>query len=87
VKETNEQIEKLRSAAPDGKLNDEQKAEEKALLDKVETNRKEQEELLGHYAGGHPVIKQAIDIALLGNGLLKGRALSDFIRRSFEMLK
>ncbi|MDE6494968.1 MAG: molecular chaperone HtpG [Duncaniella sp.] len=87
VKETNEQIEKLRSAAPDGKLNDEQKAEEKALLDKVETNRREQEELLGHYAGGHPVIKQAIDIALLGNGLLKGRALSDFIRRSFEMLK
>lgn len=87
VKETNEQIEKLRSAAPDGKLNDEQKAEEKALLDKVETNRKEQEELLGHYAGEHPVIKQAIDIALLGNGLLKGRALSDFIRRSFEMLK
>ncbi len=87
VKETNEQIEKLRSATPDGKLNDEQKAEEKALLDKVETNRKEQEELLGHYAGEHPVIKQAIDIALLGNGLLKGRALSDFIRRSFEMLK
>lgn len=87
VKETNVQIEKLRSATPDGKLNDEQKAEEKALLDKVETNRKEQEELLGHYAGEHPVIKQAIDIALLGNGLLKGRALSDFIRRSFEMLK
>lgn len=87
VKETNEQIEKLRSATPDGKLNDEQKAEEKALLDKVETNRKEQEELLGHHAGEHPVIKQAIDIALLGNGLLKGRALSDFIRRSFEMLK
>lgn len=87
VKETNEKLEKLRSSASDGSLNDEQKAEEKALLAKVEVNRKEQEELLGHYAAEHPVIKQAIDIALLGNGLLKGRALSEFIRRSFEMLK
>lgn len=87
VKETNEKIEKLRSSAPDGSLNDEQKAEEKALLAKVEVDRKQQEEMLGHYAEEHPVIKQAIDIALLGNGLLKGRALSEFIRRSFEMLK
>lgn len=87
IKETNEKLEKLRSSASDGSLNDEQKAEEKALLAKVEVNRKEQEELLGHYAAEHPVIKQAIDIALLGNGLLKGRALSEFIRRSFEMLK
>ncbi len=32
------------------------------------------------------MMKQAIDLALLSQGLLKGEAMSDFMRRSFEML-
>lgn len=38
------------------------------------------------YAATQPLVKQLIDLALLGNGLLKGAQLSDFIRRSVEML-
>ncbi len=33
------------------------------------------------------LLKQAADLALLANGLLKGKALSDFIKRSEELLK
>ena len=87
IKETNDKLAALRGTATDGNLSDDQKAEEKTLLATVDTTRKEQEKIIGEYATAHPVVKQAIDIALLGNGLLKGRSLSDFIRRSFEMLK
>lgn len=53
---------------------------------KVASLRDEQSKLLNDYAAGKPAIRQMIDLALLGNGLLKGRDLADFIRRSEEML-
>ena len=34
-----------------------------------------------------PLLRQVVDLALLSNGLLKGKALSDFITRSEELLK
>ncbi len=34
-----------------------------------------------------PLLRQVVDLALLSNGLLKGKALSDFIARSEELLK
>ena len=33
------------------------------------------------------LLKQVVDLALLGNGMLKGKALADFIARSQELLK
>ena len=35
---------------------------------------------------GNPLLRQAADLALLSNGLLKGKALADFIRRSETLL-
>ena len=32
------------------------------------------------------LLKQAVDLALLSNGMLKGKALADFIKRSEELL-
>ena len=34
-----------------------------------------------------PLLKQVVDLALLSNGMLKGKALADFIARSAEILK
>jgi len=34
-----------------------------------------------------PLLRQVVDLALLSNGLLKGKALSDFIARSEELLQ
>ncbi len=39
------------------------------------------------YAAQQSTVKQLIDIALLGNGLLKGQALDNFLRRSVDLLK
>ena len=38
------------------------------------------------FAGGNELLHQIVDLALLGNGMLKGKALSDFIARSEKLL-
>lgn len=42
--------------------------------------------LIADYAATQNSVKQLIDIALLGNGLLKGEALNEFLKRSVELL-
>ncbi len=39
------------------------------------------------FAAANPQLRQVVDLALLANGLLKGKALADFIARSEELLK
>ncbi len=82
----NEKITALRAEIKDNKPTDEQKAEEQRLTDSVEKTRKEKDEMISRYAAEKPVVKQAIDLALLSNGLLRGRDLSEFIKRSTAML-
>ena len=82
----NKKITVLRSEIKDNKPTDEQAAEEKSLTESVEKTRKEKEEIISKYAEEKPVVKQVIDLALLANGLLRGRDLSEFIKRSVEML-
>lgn len=86
VENDNRKLADLRAAIKDNKPTDEQKNEESALMASVENARKEQEKIVGGFASAHPVVRQAIDLALLANGLLQGRELSDFVRRSFRML-
>lgn len=57
------------------------------LRDDVAKARSEQEEIIGRYAATMPQVRQLIDIALLQAGLLRGRDLSEFIARSFELVK
>ncbi len=84
---TNNVVNALRDLRKDNKELPEDKKKE---LDDNEKRahelRDKKNELIGKYAAGQPRVKQLIDIALLGNGLLKGEALSDFLRRSVELL-
>ena len=57
------------------------------LRDAVAKARSEQEEIIGRYVATMPQVRQLIDIALLQAGLLRGRDLSEFIARSFELVK
>lgn len=54
---------------------------------KAEELRKEENEAIKQYADSVPAVRQLIDIALLGNSLLKGQALDDFLKRSVDLLK
>jgi molecular chaperone HtpG len=51
----------------------------------AETDGKEKDEL-AVFATTNTKLKQMVDLALLANGMLKGEALSNFVKRSFEMI-
>ena len=73
-----------------GKKDEEIPAQEKEDLKKteqdIEAEQAKKETILSGYAATNPVIGQLVDLALLSNGLLKGEALSKFIKRSVDMI-
>lgn len=87
ISQKNGEIEGIRNSVKDGEtLNDEQRKQIKDLEDTVSAKRKELETVIADYAKTVPVIGQIIDLALLGNGLLRGEDLSKFISRSISLL-
>ncbi len=82
----NESSEQVRKSAKDGKLSDEDSAKIKELDEKIAHNRNEEKKAATEYASAQPLVRQTIDLALLANGLLKGEALNEFIKRSVSML-
>ena len=87
LKATNTVIEAIKSLDKDGKgVPEDKKADLKTNEDKATELRAKKDELISKYAAGNDTVKQLIDIALLGNGLLKGEALSNFLKRSVSLL-
>ena len=76
--------------AHEGKKDEEipttEKDELKDVNKKLEEQGKQKEEILNTYAKGNKVVHQLIDLALLQNGMLKGEALTAFVKRSIEMI-
>ncbi len=74
----------------DGKKKEEistEENEEKEELNKQRTNLKEKKEkIYAEYAATNKVVHQLIDLALLQNGMLKGEALDNFVKRSVELI-
>ncbi len=87
LKATNAVIEAIKSLDKDGKgVPEDKKADLKTNEDEATELRAKKDELISKYAAGNDTVKQLIDIALLGNGLLKGEALSNFLKRSVSLL-
>ena len=87
LKATNSVIEAIKSLDKDGNgVPEDKKADLKTNEDKATELRAKKDELISKYAAGNDTVKQLIDIALLGNGLLKGEALSNFLKRSVSLL-
>jgi molecular chaperone HtpG len=55
----------------------------KQVINEVENREKDD---MKAYASENKKLKQMIDLALLSNGMLKGEALSDFIKRSIDLM-
>ena len=74
-----------------GKKDEELTAEEKAMSEelskKVVTLRDERNERLKEIGRENALVRQIIDLALLSNGLLKGKNLTDFIQRSISLIE
>ena len=77
--------------AHQGKKSEDIPAEEKDELKTLDSRHSElkaqADGILSAYAAQNPVVRQLIDLALLQNGMLKGEALSRFVKRSIDLIK
>ena len=60
--------------------------EKKRINDERQAIKDAHQAVVDEYAAGNDILKHVIDLALLSNGLLKGKALSDFIARSEKVI-
>lgn len=60
--------------------------EKKRINDERQAIKDAHQAVVDEYAAGNDILKQVIDLALLSNGFLKGKALSDFIARSEKVI-
>ena len=87
--EANKRREELRKSH-EGKKDEEIATAEKDELNdldkKLDSLKAEKERLYANYASGNKVVRQLIDLALLQNGMLKGEALNNFVKRSIDLI-
>ena len=74
------------NALEEARKDDKKKDEAGNLEKKAEEIRAEENKVISEYAGSNNKVKQLVDIALLGNGLLKGEQLNNFLKRSVSLL-
>ena len=55
--------------------------------DDIAAQENKRKEVYAEYAKSNAIIPQLIDLALLQNGLLKGEALNNFVKRSVDLIK
>ncbi len=63
-----------------------EKEDMKATNQKIDELNDQYKAVYASYAPNNKLISQLIDLALLSNGLLKGEALSNFIKRSVQLI-
>ena len=59
----------------------------KDCTEKIQAEQKKKTDVLSAYGAGSDRVHQLIDLALLQNGMLKGEALTNFIKRSVDLIK
>jgi molecular chaperone HtpG len=67
-------------------ITQEEKDDVKNTENAISEQRSKKTEILSEYAKGNKVVHQLIDLALLQNGMLKGEALAEFVKRSVELI-
>ena len=61
---------------------------ENPLIARIWSGKKDAADMAAaDFAKGSELLQQVVDLALLSNGMLKGKALADFIARSEKLLK
>ncbi len=80
-------FEELTKEKKEEELSAEEKSMREELSKKVVTLRDERNERLKEIGRENKLVKQIIDLALLSNGMLKGKSLTDFIQRSISLIE
>ena len=86
LKERQSELRKAREGKKDEDVPQAEKDEMKEIDGKISEAENTISAIYSEYAAGNRIVHELIDLALLQNGMLKGEALSSFIRRSVEMI-
>ena len=81
-----EALEASHNGMKDEEIPSAEKDELSTLTTQIDAQRTKREAIYTDFAKDNNQLHQLIDLALLGNGMLKGEALSKFIKRSVEMM-
>ncbi|MBO4267800.1 MAG: molecular chaperone HtpG [Bacteroidaceae bacterium] len=86
LKERQSELRKAREGKKDEEVPQEEKDEMKEIDGKISEAEETISGIYSGYAADNKTVHELIDLALLQNGMLKGEALSSFIRRSVELI-
>ena len=81
-----EDLQESQSKKKDEELTTAEKEDLTNTNKKIEELSTQRNAIFVKYAAEDPLVGQLIDLALLANGMLKGEALSQFIKRSVQMI-
>lgn len=82
-----DELKKKQEGKKDEEIPTAEKDEVNDLDKKWEELKTQKENLFANYAAQNKVVRQLIDLALLQNGMLKGEALNNFVKRSIDLIK
>jgi len=88
--ELESRIKSLKDAHKDKKDEEVPQAEKEeisSLESKTGELKTKKETIISGFAAQNKEVRQLIDLALLSNNMLKGEALSNFVKRSIELMK
>ncbi len=80
------ELRKAQESKKDEEIPTAEKDELAEVEKKLDAQKKEKESVLDAYAAANKAVHQLIDLALLQNNMLKGEALTRFVKRSIEMI-
>jgi len=89
TKKLNDEIDVLNKLQKDKKeeeIPQEEKDKREGLNKQISEIENKKKELLTNFGKKQKLVKQLIDLGLLANNMLKGKALSDFVKRSVELI-
>ena len=87
VSSRRDELKKQQEGKKDEEIPTAEKDEVNVLDKKWEELKAKKEEVFASYAAKNKVVRQLIDLALLQNGMLKGEALNNFVKRSIDLIK
>ncbi len=87
VKKDQEALEKLKKDKKEEEIPQEEKDKAAELSKKLNELHDKKDSILSKYGKKNKLVKQIIDLGLLANNMLKGEALTKFVKRSIELIE
>ncbi len=87
IEKEHDKLKKTHEGKKDEEIKQEEKDKVEELNKKVDELKKKKDEILKDFGKKNKIVKQCVDLALLANNMLKGEALTAFVKRSVDLIK